>query len=275
MSNLSWVLRSVTVRDSLLHGLVAWPEKPIGLVVHVHGTWGNFYGNAFVEEVAVAAVSEGWAFATVNVPGHDETAMDEVLEDSTTAISQWLEALNPSALPVVIQGHSLGALKTIKLASDPIRMAALHVKALVLLSAFDCIGFYARESNLSGIELAAMPAGEIVPESVFGYWLLRWDMLSRLMAVDGEWDLFRSRLLDPDRLLGSVEFSVPVFYAIGDQDFAAVPSVEAVVEIVRQAGFATDVAVIPEAPHGFGGQKQVLAAGIVRWLRSVATTSDA
>lgn len=272
MSNLSWGLRTISSGDLVLHGLMASPEAPIGLIVHVHGTWGNFYGNAFVEEIGAAAVSDGWAFATVNVPGHDETAMDESLQDSTTAISQWLDVLNPDNLPVVIQGHSLGALKIIKLASDPIQMAAMNIRGVILLSAFDCVGFYRRESSLSEIDLATKPGRAIVPESVFGYWPLRWSMLGRLVEVDGEWDLFRSRLLNPDHILGLVEFKVPVFFAIGDQDFAAVPSVESVVQTVRQAGFAADIAVIPGAPHGYVGQEHMLVASVLSWLRRIADT---
>jgi pimeloyl-ACP methyl ester carboxylesterase len=272
MSNLSWDLRSTASGNLVLHGLVASPREPVGLIVHIHGTWGNFYGNAFVQEIGDAVVSDGWAFATVNVPGHDETAMDENLADSIAAITSWLNVLNPCGLPVILQGHSLGALKIIELASEPGRVSAMNIVGIILLSAFDCVGFYLRESSFNEIDLATVRGEEIVPEAVFSHWLLRWSTLKQLAEVDGEWDIFRSRLQNPNQLLDSVQFKVPVFFAIGEQDFAAVPSVDSVVATVRRTGFASDIAIIPGAPHGYGGQEHLLVARVIGWLRLIKDT---
>jgi pimeloyl-ACP methyl ester carboxylesterase len=270
MSDVKWILRHLDLGSARLHGIETWPDQPRGLLIHLHGTWGNFYANSLVEEVAKAALSEGWGFASVNLPGHDETAMDESLEDSSTAVTQWIELLNPRGLPVVIQGHSLGALKAINFASNSPRIHALRVKSLFLLSAFDCVGFYLRETKISDKDFSAMPPGEIVPESVFGYWLLRWAMLDRLTTVDGEWDLFRSRLLNPDELLGSIRLTIPAFFAIGSLDFAAVPSSSEVAATVRENRAFTEAVVIPDASHSFAGKETTLAANIARWLRTVS-----
>lgn len=268
MNTTKWELASVDHEGSVLHGLIARSEGAKGLLIHVHGTWGNFYGNAFISAVARRALLAGWSFATVNVPGHDETAMDESIAQFEPSIRAWLTHLNPEGLPVVLQGHSLGALKILDLLSRPESLEDLGVEATFLLSAFDCVGFYEREANLELAQELGLGVTSIVPDDVFPYWLLRWGALQRLSENGGEWDLFRSRLQGSAALLARDTLPVPAFFVIGSEDFAAVPSVESVVTAVRESAVFQSAVVVQGAPHGFNEREEDVASVVASWLHS-------
>lgn len=271
MNKVTWELSSINHQGVALHGLIARPSEAKGLVVHVHGTWGNFYGNSFIGAVAEQIVAAGWSFATVNVPGHDETAIDEYVAAFEPAMRAWLGHLNAEKIPVVLQGHSLGALKILDFMSRETATTDLEIKAVFLLSAFDCVGFYEREADLDLASSLGLDRMSLVPDEVFSYWLLRWSALQRLTAVDGEWDLFRSRRPAGSDLLARGPLSVPTFFAIGSEDFAAVPSVDTVLEAVRNSGAFQSIEVVHGAPHGFDSREDHLAALLASWLNYLET----
>lgn len=259
----AWSLVDATSAGVRLHGLAMVPTEPSSLVIHVHGTWGNFYANSFVSAFADAYHEQGIAFAAVNFPGHDETAMNERLENFAPALDAWIEKLAVSrSTPVVIQGHSLGALKCLSLVGSD----GYHdqVRGLVALSPFDCVGFYSRESNLA--ELASLESdSEIVPESIFPHWLLRKSTLVELSTDGGDWDVFRSRR--PESGVMRAAIPVPSLLVMGGSDFASVPSPRASFDSARE--FFSSAEFIDDAPHGFDGFEVEAARVVSEWVRGI------
>lgn len=250
-----------------LHGIVTGSGDK--LAIHVHGTWGNFYGNHFVGELAQTYVDRGYRYAALNFPGHDETAISERFEQFPPALSAWLNRLNAPD-QFLLQGHSLGALKALY-AMRTANHIAERVAALVLLAPFDVVEFYVRESGVDANELrdAATNLVQIdgpearVPKYMSPYWDLSAQTLLDATTRGGDWDQFPSAL----GRVGSLGDSLPpVFFAIGSEDFAAVPTVAEVFSLGSSAPSVTGSHLSAGAPHNFAGGEAGLVAKVADWL---------
>lgn len=97
------------------------------IVIHCHGTLGNFYQNSFLEKFAATYTSSGISFLAFNFRTHDALAegyfhdrvnyvggslikFDSCVEDISTAI-EWTR--RNGYHKVIIQGHSLGCERVI------------------------------------------------------------------------------------------------------------------------------------------------------------------
>lgn len=250
-----------------LHGLLHRRPAHRGLVLHVHGTWGNFYGNPFIPWFAETYDSAGLAFASVNFPGHDETSIDEQAPASLDAFSPWLETLRVDQEPVLLQGHSLGAIKIAHLART--RGLPSGTAGVVLLAPFDAVAFNSRSTggNLPSLhaKLQALidDGAALVPSEIFEYWPISPQTLMDLTTVGGAWDQFPTRNGEAGDALRNVQ--VPALVAVGAEDFAATPDPQGVVDILSAGSNVVGV-VIPGAPHNFAGQEQALMRAVSEWV---------
>lgn len=255
--------------ELLLHGVES--AEGSGLALHVHGTWGNFYENPFVFSLSTVYLSHGIRYATVNNPGHDAGSMTERFDDSLIAIEGWIKKLDRGDGAIILQGHSLGALKVLQMALRG--LLPNRVQGLVLLSAFDLVAFYGgtKESLTQRREAAARQrdvrgGSSLVDESIFDVWPVSCDTFLAATVEEGPWDIFGTRHLAADRL---PDLDLPVLFAYGGDDFAQAPDSAQVAQLTQQAIPDAQVALIPDAPHNFAGHESELAAHLERFLASV------
>lgn len=256
-----------------LHGFAVGPRGPLAL--HLHGTWGNFYENPFVTALAGTYLRQGWRYASVNLPSHDGGSVGEVITESLDAVRDWIKALTSDGEPLVLQGHSLGALKAIRLMSHPeYRDVADRVSGLVLLSPFDIVAFYGgdaeaavRARHLVEAEMARAGDAANVPSSVFDLWPLSARLFLDMTTDDGEWDIFPSRAADTlrQRMAG---IGRSTLVGIGGDDFAAYPDPATVAASLDGVPGVT-VALVPGAPHAFAGHEDVLGEHVGRFLATL------
>jgi pimeloyl-ACP methyl ester carboxylesterase len=177
----------VTAEDGLmLQGFVGGGEPTPMAVVHIHGSYGNFFENFFLDNMAEAFESMGMTFASIGTRGRDYYAdykikrdekyesvriggIGEVFQESQRDIAAWLSFLRDRGTShFILQGHSLGAMKAVF-------YAKLHPKdaaGLVLISPADTFGrrrmstkgrlesFVAVARALAAVDPAAMmPSG--------------------------------------------------------------------------------------------------------------------
>lgn len=264
------IVRLETDGTGSLQGMLSLPTgQPEGLAIYVHGTWGNFYGNELGQALGQTCLDAGWAYLAANFPGHDETAMDETLEDFAPALEEWARHVGVPNRNVMLIGHSLGALKVL----DFMRRESqeFSVRGAVLLAPFDCVAFNQRESNLkqNAIERLRRNRDEIVNSRVFPHWLLRQGMLADLIEPSGPWDILplRSPETRPRPLPSS---TCPVWAAIGSEDFAAVPDPPTVTARLRATGLFREVAFVEGAPHNFAGRLTEVQRLLQGWLSSAS-----
>ena len=111
-----------TTRGLILDGMLCEAQGASGTVVHVHGSYGNFYQNPFVRILASVYTECGLNFLSFNLAAHDGiaegygrdeefayvggavVAFDTCVDDIAGAV-RFAEA---TCERVVLQGHSLG-----------------------------------------------------------------------------------------------------------------------------------------------------------------------
>ncbi len=240
--------------------------------IHVHGTWGNFYANPFIVPLGNLYSEHGISYLSANFPGHDETAVVERFDESMVAMDEWIDELAPSG-PLILQGHSLGALKVLGyMQCGPLRNTA-RVRGLVLLSPFDVVAFYAlgKPENIparlerASTLLQSAGASALVPKEMFNLWDISVGTYLDLASPGCRADQFPTRSSLESAWIKSSQ--VPIFVSIGSEDFAAYPSPTTVVEASSKLTAVT-ARLVPNAPHNFAGETEVLVSEVARWLSS-------
>ncbi len=259
-----------------LHGVSTNLENAHGTVVYVHGTGGNYHEHSFIDASADLYTNSGRNFLAVNVPGHDATAFDESFDDSIAALDGWITQDAPTG-PLVLQGHSSGALKMLRYIQRGIH--AHRVERIVLLAPFDVVVFYggpteegrrARAAELDAL-IATSGSQTPVPPELFDAWPVSAGTMREAITEEGPWDQFPVR----KRLLGSVveDIEVPVLVAIGSQDLDELIPQESAeffdpIAICKMAEELPNVttALIDGAAHSFTNCEDILIKSIQEWL---------
>jgi pimeloyl-ACP methyl ester carboxylesterase len=257
----------IASEDETLHGL-ATQHGDDGLVVHLHGSWGNFYENAIATDLTDAYSSYGFRFAAVNDRGHDYGTVHEDLDVSLSDLPRWIDYLAPKG-PIILQAHSLGALKAMRfLTSDKYSRWTNRVVAAILLSPFDVAAFYGGKDD--GVIEASRERvnrkidanrNDLVDKDVFDIWPISSRTFLRATEIGGPWDIFPTRN-GSTGVLRSV--NCPVLSILGSEDFAATPSIEAVARTLENDGLASIV--VDGAPHNFAGFEGEVNSAIAKFL---------
>lgn len=254
------------------HGLYAAPEDCSDLVIHIHGTWGNFYENAFINPLGETYTSLGYNYLTVNVPGHDVSAVTESFADFTGALDAWIDAIADPSDEIILQGHSLGALKALYYLHENPGNYVDRISSLVLLSPFDVVAFYAGADEDEIAEIRTQldelieregPTAE-VPDEIFSDWAISAGTLKELTEPNGPCDTFPSRKSLAESAIDQV--TVPTSVIIGGSDFAAYPDPKTVINRVDSIG--VDHYLVDDAPHAFDGEIDGLQIAIRDWFDS-------
>jgi alpha-beta hydrolase superfamily lysophospholipase len=264
-------------QGATLHGVRSDGGRGDRLLIHAHGTWGNFYANPFVGPIAGVSASLGIDFLSLNFPGHDETAVNERFDDFAPALEAWLDAIGSNYESLILQGHSLGALKILAYLQNHDSVRTRRISGAILLSPFDIVAFYSHGNldALAGVrrrieQLAGAEGGAaLVPNDVFDMWQVSCQSFLELSSDGGPADLFPTRRAS---LLGTAitNVTVPVLSLFGGNDFASYPTAGAARDMVQSLGRTSLTAKLFDgAPHNFAGKTDQLAASIQPWLRNV------
>lgn len=272
MSGPMFELIAWDAKGQTLHGLRSVTSEGAPTAIHVHGTWGNFYANPFIVPLAATYAKNGLNYITANFPGHDETAQTENFGDFENALHGLVEKFAPRG-GLLLQGHSLGALKILNYLDSASAALKDRVAAVVLLSPFDIVAFYAG-GKAEGVQptldalrrlVAAGKGADFVPQNLFSYWPITVNTMIALMTPGGPADVFPSRTSLKDSPI--TRLRNPALVALGGDDFAAFPSPGAVRDQVNATTKAESV-LVTGAPHNFAGRVEELSRAVNEWLQS-------
>jgi len=270
------LVRTITDDNVELQGLLcSVTPRRTKAVIHLHGIWGNFYENPFIDHFIDFYPKQGFTFLSANTRDHDGGAYNANFEQCLSDIEAWIRFLvELGYTQILIQGHSLGALKAVYYWNN-----ALHadirskIKGMIFLSPFDNIPFYSSGSDekfkahiREVSQINDKDPSAMVPGHIFNYWMLSARTYLELNQAGGKVDVFPFRKGD---LVGSPSSSlgVPCLAAVGGKDFAAYPSPEKEVELLAKLPNITSV-LIPNAPHNFHGYEDNLLHEIKIWLKT-------
>lgn len=139
-----------TTDGLILHGILTEPSQPSKtIVLHIHGSSGNFYGINYFEKLTNSVVDLGIAYLSTNNRGSGVYELEkdtvyhgvslEKFEDCILDIDSWIEfVLNKGYENIILEGHSYGTEKSVYYLNKGKHKE--KVKGVILLGFSDNVG---------------------------------------------------------------------------------------------------------------------------------------
>jgi pimeloyl-ACP methyl ester carboxylesterase len=282
------IVRTYTEDNLNLQGVFCTAQSSTHrLVLHIHGSYGNFYENLFLDSTADEYTATGTAFLSVNTRGHDYYAdfktklpqgncgskrIGGILEkfgECLLDIRAWIDfARSQGFTTVLLQGHSLGAMKT---AFYCARARDARVKALFLISPPDIFGTVRKNfgrdisRNLAlARELAARNPDSLMPEGTSYDPISAGNYLS--LYDDPEIAGMFSFPDKPNSILSSLE--LPVHAVVGERDEYITRGAAELIRLIGQSVKSTGQfagKVIQNANHVYDDREKELGSVLADW----------
>lgn len=263
-----------TSDDIVLHGFFYETDNKDEILIHIHGTAGNFYENMFVGEVTTHLANNNIASLAFNNRGSAVLqevppigAATEKFEDCLLDINAWMEfVLNLGYKQIILQGHSLGTEKAVYyLNKGKYKEKASKV---ILLGFSDTYGDHYDRSPCP--EKLMAEAKKLVKQNkghqfLTSHWLARADILPFSAASYIDFfseDSVVSKVL-PFRngkelpMLRNIE--VPILGVIGDQEEYLVISILKAMQLIEKENKLAKCYQIKNASHSFYQKEKELA----------------
>lgn len=280
----------VTTSDGLLlHGLLIEPENRTNtIVIHIHGTCGNFYWNSFYEPLSNSATLMGVSYLTTNNRGSGiyefeegfvpHGAALEHFDDCLLDIDAWIEfVLSKGYKKVILESHSFGTGKAVYYATKG--RYKDKVAAVILLGFDDAFGVQERYLKKTGKNLM-LEAQKLMEDGT------PYQLLSDLQAqADGALPASATTYVNffsPGSELSKTmpfrkkqalplfrKIRVPILAVIGDkenQEYTIIPILKAMA-LLKSENPLAEVFQIKDSGHGFDGKEQELASVIADFLK--------
>ena len=279
----------VTFKDSkAFHhdGILYQASESTTTIVHVHGSFGNFYQNEFLRIMAKAYLEAQINFLSFNLAGHDGLAEGyrnewdfeyaggaiKAFEDCVFDIQAAVDFVQPFSKRVVLQGHSLGCERVLHF------MLATKAKHdFILLSPCDSYQLQSIWLAPETVEdqISRLRLGQTTDE-VFD-WLPEREYGIRR----GEWTypihIVRSNLISliEGPAFKLVRMDQPADYKIdqkaliyigGDDDLQTVPREVMFKYFEERVREVTSTSIFPEGDHSLWGCEQEVSEEIVKWV---------
>lgn len=291
---MSFSIIKVTTKDGHpLHGLFSEPKKNESIIIHFHGSAGNFYQSTFYPDLFKLAEEVNIAFLSTNSRGSDvyevETgtkytgAAIEIFEECLFDIDAWIEfALSRGYKNIILEGHSFG--------TNKIQYYALNgkhrseIKALVLLGFTDSYGGqleYLKENNKNNDEVLK-EAEELIrhnkPFQLLSDLYINWGELPQTAQS------YKS-FMAPNSALSNVlplgqnktftnfkKIAIPMLGIVGDTGECTVIPPKDAVDRLNKENKNAEFHMIENCNHSYLGKEQELIKIIRDFLKNINKT---
>ena len=285
---MTYPIVKVKTKDQLdLYGLLAEPESGVknSIIIHIHGTAGNFFCNDFYEERINSSLRLNCAFLTTNNRGTGvyeiETgtiphgASCEIFEDCLLDIDAWIElALAKGYQNIILEGHSFGTEKCVYYTAKG--KYKDKVKVLILLGFCDTVGTQKKHSDKTGKDYMA-EANDLISKGKGDY------LLSDIFSFAGELPISVKTYLnffkDGSELSSVMPFgkgkldmfskiNIPILGVIGDQEEKehTIMPIKDGVNLLKTENKLAEAYQIKDCNHGFDGKEKELSEIIADFL---------
>lgn len=273
-----------------LHGLLSEGVNKDNIIIHMHGSAGNFYSSSFFSEYRtnvdiwncsfLSTNSRGTGVYDVEVETKYRGAAIELFEECLLDVDAWIEFVFARRYKqIILQGHSFG--------TNKVQYYALNgkhhdkVKAIILLGFTDSYGTQLQYLQRIGKtnETYLREAMELVEQQK------PLQLLSDLYANCGElpqtaqsYANFMSDssalsnvlpLRNGKNLLNYSKIEIPILGPIGDSnEYTVIPIKEAIV-LMKAENHRATITQISNCSHGFEGKEKELGMVIQQFLGSI------
>ncbi len=278
-----------TIDNLRLFGLLhTRTDTSDGVIIHIHGTSGNFYYNSFYPYIAEVARKNNFSYLQTNnrgagnyeyeagVPPHG--AALELFEDSVMDLDAWIKfCINHGLNRIILESHSFGNEKVIYYLNKG--KYRKNIIGVILLGFNDSVGTQLRYEKKIGRNYFS-EAKKLVLE---GKSLM---LLSDIFGgIAGEAPLCAGSYLNfyspgselsktmPLRLGGKLpmyrKIKVPILAIIGDDEegeYTIIP-IDKAMSLIKRENPLTETHKINNCDHGFNGKENELAQLIDTFLK--------
>ncbi len=294
------LVTAIAKDELILHGMCCPSTKggrSDACVIHIHGSYGNFYENFFLSEMSRSYTERGFTFLSIGTRGRDYYAdfklkkhghydsvrvggIREVFQDCEHDIVAWREyAATLGFSKIVLQGHSLGAMKAVYY----LKHHPKSVAGLVLISPPDNFGLQNAEYGAqfkddlaTAKEIAASGENILMPESAYYESITGKSFLS-LLAHPHDTGMFTYSDVALMRQAGLGRIDCPTLVTFATENEAVVGPLDKCIKALRSVVHRKNLLhceLIEGANHNYHFREAELASVISDWLERTFHPSD-
>ena len=276
-------LVKTTSNDVVLHGLLYEAPKADTILIHIHGTAGNFYENDFIHEEANAVVKNGISFLSTNNRGNGVQQENpkvgsavEFFEDCVFDIDDWIDfARNKGYQKIILQGHSLGSEKVVYYMNEG--NFRKQIIGVILLGFSDSYGNQLKYTKTEKRwEELLQEANKLTDEHkgcqfITSDWLCEAGEVSKsgrsyINFFSKSSELSKTQPFRNSELSMLRSISVPILGVIGDQkEYTIIPTEEAV-KLVEAENPLANCIQLKDCSHCFHGKETELCTHIEKFI---------
>lgn len=281
----------VSTKDGyVLHGLLQEPIKKTNtIIIHVHGSAGNFYQSPFYSALFAMASDLNIAFISTNSRGtgvYDveegtkfRGAAVEIFEECLLDIDSWIEhALSKGYKNIILEGHSFG--------TNKVQYYIFHgkyrnyVKALILLGFTDSYGgqiVYLNKNNVKNEDILE-EANNLIKQgksiNLLSNLFINWGELPQtaqsyknFMTPGSE--LSKILPIESKSLPNFSKIKVPILGIVGDRNECTVINPQDAVDFLNRENKLATCYMIQNSDHSYRGKEKELVRLVKDFLRKV------
>jgi len=286
---MTYPIDKVTTKDNIdLHGLYLPGKGKKTVLIHVHGSAGNFYENPFIQTIYECFEKEGIGFLSTNNRGTGvynieagtkyRGAAIEIFEECLLDIDAWIEfALSRGYKNIILQGHSFGTNKVQYYALNGKYIS--KIKALILLGFTDSYGTqlkylentdlknedYLKEANklvaqnkpLQLLSNLYTNCGEL-PQTAQSYlnFMSKGSVLSEVLPLRKGRDLVNFQ-----------KINIPILGILGDQNEYTVIPIKDAMKLLESENKNCKCFQLINSPHNYIGKEEELINLLLDFIR--------
>ncbi len=283
------LVRATTKDNLTLSGLHLPGDKNKPVVLHLHGFEGDFFTNSFISTIAQKFKQKNMGLLTVQTRGMANEylfkttegswrkigAHFEVMEDAYIDIDAWMEFLLAEGYTnIVIQGHSLGTMKTVRYLFEGSHTD--KVIKIILLAPFDIMRLLENATNGKWdeyLEIAKQKVKQGLGEEIIPTEYLDVAMSFQTYVSHHQENQFEYMFNFGDKnydfpLLQKINVPVKVIVGTADEYFhpANPDHPDEAISILSKKIKNASTTLIPDAGHGYDGFEENVADEVVDFL---------
>ena len=286
------IVKTTTLDGLILQGFISVPENNFerkACVIHVHGSYGNFYKNFFLDNISSRLSKNGIGFFSIGTRGRDYYSdfkikkedgydskrigsINEIFQECRLDIDAWIKYAKELGFnKIILQGHSLGAMKVVYFSNN----SDFKLSGIILISPPDIFGFqesnagYRLHDNLrKAKELKEKDGLLLMPKETY-FDIVSAQTYISLFDTPKDTGMFTYSDVNLMRRAGMSKIDCPLLAIFATEHEAIINPIDYCINSIREsisnnADFS--YIVIDGANHGYHNKEDRLASVISDWL---------
>lgn len=285
------IVKVITKDEYELHGLLLEHNKPTeNIIIHIHGSAGDFYQNEFYPYLFKMADELGYSFLSTNnrgtgvynlESGYNSTgAAIELFEECIFDLDAWIEfALALGYKNIILEGHSFGTNK-IQYYLQCGKYKDV-IKAIILLGFTDSYGGqieFLKKNNIRNkdvLEEAKVLIDQGLQLQLLSNPKINWGELpqsaqSYISFMSSGSNLSKILPLQSNQLENFRKIMIPILGIVGDHNECTVIDPKAAVDFLNRENKNAKCYSIDDCDHSYTGKEQKLVSIIGGFLRELS-----